>query len=104
MVAPEHFDPKILPKGSAKLRWVGQGQGTSFDRFYIFLGVGQEKQCDGETISSKRRVWGNNKLKKTGARSARARTRGKNPLVIYSLLRNAFHGEIIRKEKKSYSA
>ncbi len=28
MVAPEHFDPKILPKGSAKLRWVRQGQGT----------------------------------------------------------------------------
>ncbi len=27
-------------------------------------------------------VWGNNKLKKTGARSARARTRGKNPLVL----------------------
>ncbi len=23
MVAPVHFDPKILPKGSAKLRWVG---------------------------------------------------------------------------------
>jgi hypothetical protein len=30
MVAPVHFDPKILPKGSAKLRWVGQGQGTSY--------------------------------------------------------------------------
>jgi hypothetical protein len=30
MVAPVHFDPKILPKGSAKLRWVRQGQGTSY--------------------------------------------------------------------------
>jgi hypothetical protein len=28
MVAPVNFDPKILPKGSAKLRWVRQGQGT----------------------------------------------------------------------------
>jgi hypothetical protein len=54
IVAPVHFDPKILPKG-----WVGQGQGTSyfiasvflwkertpgcgrpkFDRFCLFLGV-----------------------------------------------------------------
>jgi hypothetical protein len=27
-------------------------------------------------------VWGGNELKKTGARSARARTRGQNPLVF----------------------
>ncbi len=26
--------------------------------------------------------WGDNELKKTGARSARARTRGQNPLVL----------------------
>jgi hypothetical protein len=25
MVAPVHFDPKILLKGSAKLRWAGRG-------------------------------------------------------------------------------
>ncbi len=30
MVAPVHFDPPILPKGSAKLGWVGQGQETSY--------------------------------------------------------------------------
>jgi hypothetical protein len=30
MVALVHFDPKILPKGSVKLRWVRQGQGTSY--------------------------------------------------------------------------
>ncbi len=30
MVAPVHFDPNILPKGSAKLRWVGQGKGTLY--------------------------------------------------------------------------
>jgi hypothetical protein len=30
---------------------------------------------------AQRPVWGGNELKKTGARSARARTRGKNPLV-----------------------
>ena len=59
MVAPVHFDPKILAKGSAKLRWVWQGQGTpyfiasvvprkekspefgrpKFDRFILFLRV-----------------------------------------------------------------
>jgi hypothetical protein len=31
---------------------------------------------------AQRPVWGANKLKKTGARSARARTRGQNPLVL----------------------
>jgi len=30
---------------------------------------------------AQRPVWGGNELKKTGARSARARTRGQNPLV-----------------------
>ncbi len=59
MVAPVHFDPIILLKGSAKLRWVRLGQGTSyfiasvvpwkekspelgrpkFDRFILFLRV-----------------------------------------------------------------
>jgi hypothetical protein len=28
-------------------------------------------------------VWGGSEFKKTGARSARARTRGQNPLVLY---------------------
>ncbi len=32
--------------------------------------------------SAQRPVWGGNELKKTGARSARARTRGQNPLVL----------------------
>ncbi len=31
--------------------------------------------------SAQRPVWGGNELKKTGARSARARTRGQNPQV-----------------------
>jgi hypothetical protein len=33
-------------------------------------------------------VWRFNETKKTGARSARARTRGQNPLVYYSLQQN----------------
>ncbi len=32
---------------------------------------------------AQRPVWGGNEPKKTGARSARSRTRGQNPLVIY---------------------
>ncbi len=31
---------------------------------------------------AQRPVWCGNELKKTGARSARARTRGQNPLVV----------------------
>ena len=33
MVAPVHFDPKILPKGSAKLRWVGPEFGPEGKQF-----------------------------------------------------------------------
>jgi hypothetical protein len=58
MVAPVHnLDPTILPEGSAKLRWAGGG--------------------------AQRPVGRGNESKKTGARSARARTRGQNPLVYF---------------------
>ena len=54
MVAPVHFDPKILPKGSAKLPWARGAQ---------------------------RPVWHVSKPNLAGARSTLARTRGQNPLV-----------------------
>jgi hypothetical protein len=50
----------IILGGAAKLRWAGGGA----------------KRPDGH----------GNEPKKTGARSARARTRGQNPLVIYTVL------------------
>ncbi len=53
--------------------------GPSFDRFYLFLEV--EKEVAGK--GAQRPDWGGSEFKKTGARSARARTRGQNPLVIY---------------------
>ncbi len=83
MVAPVHnLDPAILPEGSAKLQWGGGGggQGKEFDRFYLFLGSSEAAMGGGArsapfcmTMSPK----------KTGARSARARTRGQNPLVFF---------------------
>jgi hypothetical protein len=103
MVAPVHFDPKILPKGSAKLRWVWQGQGTpyfiasvvrgkkkalnlggpsSIDLAYFWGSNYKQRSCDGRGGGAQRPVWCGNELKKTGARSARARTRGQNPLVF----------------------
>jgi hypothetical protein len=101
MVAPVHFDPKILPKGSAKLRWLRQGQGTSYfiasvvpwkekaldvggpssiDFVYFWGSNNKQRSCDGRG-GAQRPVSCGNELKKTGARSARARTRGQNPLV-----------------------
>jgi len=41
------------------------------------------RACDGRGGGAQRPVWGGNELKKTGARSARARTRGQNPLVYH---------------------
>jgi hypothetical protein len=66
MVAPVHnLDPTILPEGSAKLRWGGGGggQGTEFDRFYLFLGSSEAAMGGGArsaplgvAMSPKRRV------------------------------------------------
>ncbi len=58
------------------------------DRFYVFLGVKYEaaKLRWAGRGGAQRPVWGGNELKKTGARSARACTRGQNPLVLYVLI------------------
>jgi len=47
--------------------------------FYIFEGAAKLRWVGG----AQRPVWGGNEHKKTGARSARAQTRGQNPLVYY---------------------
>ncbi len=91
----------ILPEGSAKLPWAGRGQSTSyfiasmvqwiekslsrgrpeFDSFIYFRGSNKkQRSCDGRG-GAQRHVWLGNEPKKTGARSARARTRGQNLLV-----------------------
>ncbi len=72
------------PEGRAKLRWADKsfdvGGPSSIDLIY-FWGSNKKQQCDGRG-GAQRPVSGSIKLKKTGARSARARTRGQNPLVI----------------------
>jgi hypothetical protein len=64
----------------------GMGQGTEFDRFYLFLGSSEAAMGGG---GAQRPVGRDNESKKTGARSARARTRGQNPLVINKQLLRA---------------
>ncbi len=96
--------PKILPGGSAKLRWAGRGTGDllfhslcgpverknpwrglpKFDIFYIYIFGGRIRNSEAATSGgggAQRPVWRVNEPEKTGARSARARTRGQNPLV-----------------------
>jgi hypothetical protein len=104
MVAPVHnfhnFYPKIFLEGSATLRWAGRGQGTSYfisssvcmssigkkkafdvggpssiDFIYFWGSNEKRRSCDGRVTR------GGSELKKTGARSARVRTHGQNPLV-----------------------
>ena len=43
--------------------------------------LGEQRSCDGRG-DAQRPVWRVNEPKKTGARSARAHTRGQNPLVV----------------------
>ncbi len=50
--------------------------------FYIFGGAAKLRWAGG----AQRPVWRANEPKKTGARSARARTRGQNPLVYHKEL------------------
>ncbi len=48
----------------------------------VFFWGGAQRSCEGRGVGAQRPVWGGNELKKTSARSARARTRGQNPLVV----------------------
>jgi hypothetical protein len=95
----------ILPEGSTKLRWAGRGQSESTLYFIVSVVHWIEKSLSrgrpefdsffnsifGDRIRSseaamggggaQRPVWLGNEPKKTGARSAGARTRGQNPLM-----------------------
>ena len=57
-----------------------------FYTFYLFLGV--EKEAAKLRWRGRVCVWRVNAPKKMGARSARARTRGQNPLVIHTSQRD----------------
>ena len=55
----------------------------------IFGGMKKkQRSCHGRGRGAQRPVWDGNELKKTGARSARARTRGQNPLILYNKIKN----------------
>ncbi len=59
--------------------------GPSLIDFINFWGSNKKQQCDGSGGGAQRPVWGSINLKKTGARSARARMRGQNPLLVYHI-------------------
>ncbi len=60
---------------------------VSIDFIYFWGSNKKQRSCDGGGGRGARRpVWGGSEFKKTGARSARARTRGQNPLVLYMKL------------------
>jgi hypothetical protein len=50
---------------------------------YFFKFLGEQRSCDGRGRAAP--VWRVYELKRTGARSAQARTRGQNPLVTSDL-------------------
>ncbi len=60
------------------------GSPSSIDLVYFWGSNNKQRSCDGRG-GAQRPVSCGNELKKTGARSARARTRGQNPLVINNL-------------------
>ncbi len=57
MVSPVYtFDPKILPEGSAKLRWAGRGRGRDLR---IFRGqIRSSEAAMGGEGGAQRPVWG----------------------------------------------
>jgi hypothetical protein len=57
MVAPVHFYPKIMPKGSAKLRWVGPEFGPEGKQFvsgniYFWGMYKKQRSCHGRGARS----------------------------------------------------
>ncbi len=103
MVAlPGECVPPRLWCGGGHTCWVERGWGMNIledarhsyvlfickyfvDFIYFWRSNKKQRSCDGRGGGAQRPVWGGNELKKTGARSARARTRGQNPLVIYNI-------------------
>jgi hypothetical protein len=57
---------------------------VSGNRLFLFLKNKKQRSCDGRG-GAQRPFWRVNEPKKTGARSARARTRGQNTLVTNKL-------------------
>jgi hypothetical protein len=53
------------------------------NRLFLFLKNEKQRSCDGRGGGAQRPFWRVNEPKKTGARSARARTRGLNPVELY---------------------
>jgi hypothetical protein len=60
------------------------GGPSSIDCKYFWGSNKKQRSCDGRGGGAQRPVWHGNEPKKTGARSARARTRGQNTLVDYN--------------------
>ena len=61
---------------------MGLKEDILFLEIVYFLFWGEQRSCDGRG-GAQRPVRRGNEPKKTGARSARARTRGKNPLFYH---------------------
>ena len=62
---------------------LGLKEDILFLEIVYFLFLGDEQEAGWWGGGAQRPVWRGHKPKKTGARSARARTRGQNPLVSY---------------------
>jgi hypothetical protein len=67
---------------SGKKKALDVGGPSSIDCKYFWWSNKKQRNRDGRG-GAQRPVWRGNEPKKTGARSARARTRGLNPLVLY---------------------
>ena len=80
MVAPVHNFSLCVPvERKRPLTWAAQVRQI----LYIFGGqIRNSEAAMGGNGGAQRPVWHVNKPTKTGARSARARTRGQNPLVF----------------------
>ncbi len=69
--------------GSIELKEKGPSRGRpELGRLFLFLEYDEKAAKLRWVGGAQRPVWRGNEPKKTGARSARARTRGQNPLVL----------------------
>ncbi len=83
------IDSSVCMWSSGKKKAFDVGSPSSIDFIYFWGSNEKQRSCDGRgEVGAQRPVLRSNELKKTGARSARVRTRGQNPLVTIGLCKS----------------
>jgi hypothetical protein len=77
---------------------------VSGNRLFLFLKNKKQRSCDGRGGGAQRPFFRVNEPRKTGARSARARTRGQNTLVVNNKERFRIFENVLKNLQKCHAS